>query len=523
MFKKLLSKLLPGGSANPVKDGRYYPIPVAGDMNAARVKATLENAVAGNLQDLFQLYEDMILTDDHLQGELRTRKVAILGDELNIRAKAPKNPADVAAADAANAAWEAIPNGMDALKWLLESMAYPVAVLERWYEPAPPDAKGLRLIPRLQEVPFHLLDWTAGRLRVRITRNGMPVEAFLETGDQESSLESLETMGVSGPDGKHRFICHRAHLLSALDQRGGPMRSLIFWWLFKTQTREWWNSFLARFGAPFLVGKYDSMDERSKHRLQQAFSQAVRLFGLVVSRETEIEMLQAVTNSSGDAYARFLDLADQHISRFFLGQTFSSGTSTASGLGSGQSNLAGAVRNDLRDYDSKALAQTLQHQLFRPLLDLHGLSGRIVVSWGAEDVASMAETNESLKSCAAVGLEPDDEALGTIGRRFGYGVRRVQSLPPVLVPRDRLSGSVGGPVPPHIAARRSAEAVFAAATADLAAAFGGHAAAIRRGLRLAQSPQDLLASLEQDLPALPPQDRAGLMARAFAEAAAHTL
>ncbi len=515
MFKKLLKLFLPSAAAVTQPDGRFYPIPIAGDMNAQRVKSVLESAQGGNLHELLQLYEDMIMTDDHIQGEMGTRKIAVLGDELTIRAKDPKNKQDADAAAMAQTAWELIPNGMSILKNLLDSIAYPVSVVERWYEDAPAGS-GLRYVPKLQAVPFHLLDWTEGRLRVQQTKDGMAVGQYLET-DRISEQSKLEKWGVAGPDGPDRFIVHRAHLVTAIDQRGGPMRSLVFWWLFKTQTRDWWNNFLARFGAPFLVGKYDSLDERSKSRLQQAFSQATRLFGLVVSKETEIDMLQAMTNSTGEAYSAFLTLADQHISRFFVGQTLSSGSSLAGGLGSGQSNLAGNIRNDLRDYDARQLSSTLRHQLFQPLLDLHGSSGKIVLSFGAEEAASLHDTNETLKSITAAGLEPDDEALGTLGRRFGFGIRR-----PITVPAlpTTLSNS---PQNPHQSARQAADAVFSAAASDLAAAFGLHAAVVRQGLRQSTNPQELLTHLSNHLPELPATERANILARAFAEAAAHTL
>ena len=46
-------------------------------------------------------------------------------------------------------------------------------------------------------------------------------------------------------------------LTSVPDNWGGPMRSIIFWWLLGHMGRDWWARYLDKYGSPFVVGKYD--------------------------------------------------------------------------------------------------------------------------------------------------------------------------------------------------------------------------------------------------------------------------
>ena len=91
-------------------------------------------------------------------------------------------------------------------------------------------------------------------------------------------------------------------MLTTPDNRGGPMRSLVFWWLLSSMGRDWWARFLDKYGSPFLVGKYDQADDASRGVLERAFQWAVRVGGIVVSKQTEVEIIQASASQSGDAF-----------------------------------------------------------------------------------------------------------------------------------------------------------------------------------------------------------------------------
>jgi len=113
------------------------------------------------------------------------------------------------------------------------------------------------------------------------------------------------------------------------------MRSIIYWWLLGHMDRDWWSPLLGQIRHTFPRRQYQTrptMPQRSI--LLQAFQFATRLGGLVVSRDTEIELKQAASKDSGEAFELFHRVANEEISKSIGGQTLSS-DAKAAGMGSG--------------------------------------------------------------------------------------------------------------------------------------------------------------------------------------------
>lgn len=238
--------------------------------------------------------------------------------------------------------------------------------------------------------------------------------------------QPLQTFHEPDPS---RYIIHRGHLLTSIpDNFGGPMRAALFWWLFATQDRDWWIRFLERFGSPFIVGKYDTASPGDRSLLVNAFSAATRIFGLVISRDTDIELHAAATTSHGEAFSAFHGTANRELSKLILGQTMTSEAQSA-GLGSGQAQVHNEVRGDIRQFDSLALGQTLREQLFVQFCHINGLDAMLApdITWGtdATDATTMAA---ALTAATGAGLRPSDEALVTISARLGFQVERAAPI-----------------------------------------------------------------------------------------------
>jgi len=224
-----------------------------------------------------------------------------------------------------------------------------------------------------------------------------------------------------------RYIVHRGHLLTTPDNYGGPMRSILFWTLFRACNRDWWVRFLDRFGSPFLVGKYDSGDENTRNLLRQAFAAATKLFGIAVSRDVEIELQQA-TQTSGDAFKSFIETANAEISRLIVGQTLSS-TASATGLGSGVASIQSDVREDIRQFDALMLLETIQQQIVNQILDVNGFPGSVALSWGSASLSDLRQRVRLLKDLYGAGLVPTVDSLAEIGAQLGFAVERSTSQP----------------------------------------------------------------------------------------------
>ena len=305
-----------------------------------------------------------------------------------------------------------------------------------------------------------------------------------------------------------RYIVHRCDLMPAPDNWGGAMRSILFWWLLRTMSRQWWADLLERFGVPFLKGKYS--DEKGKATLERAFRLAVRLGAIVVSKNTEVEVVQAANGDSSNSHERFITICNQEISKLIVGQTLSSSASPTGELGGGTANLQGEVRDDIRKADAKALSATFRSQLFDQLLAINGRTGHAPkILFGSESIAEQKATITLIGKLHEAGLEPDDAALDTISERIGFGIRRVAVPQSPMLPFSAatIPLAIPGGTPPSptslapttipLSAGDSVDDQPAAASADdLYQAFAADLAPLKDIIAASTSPDDCIRRVE---------------------------
>ena len=294
---KWLEWLIPRRAQKAFYDYRSSePQFVANMLNVDRLRQIIASAETGNVRDLFGLYRDVLLVDPHVQTEFNKRKIAVLGDTLSIQPWDKTNQDDVAAADFIKEQLSDFSGFTLACGHALDGTLYPLALLEKVFKPS--TTPGIRYdLGQLNIVPANDIDFTTGFLQLR----GLDPKTGAMTGD----LEDADA---------NRYIIHRGHLLSTADYWGGPMRSILFWWLLRSMSRDWWARFLERFGAPFLLGKYDSADDQSRLIMSQAFNAATKIFGLVVTKDTEVELMQAAASQTGEAFEKFQEKCNDEIS-----------------------------------------------------------------------------------------------------------------------------------------------------------------------------------------------------------------
>jgi phage gp29-like protein len=423
----------PGGRVTVI-NSQGEPYSQLDYMDADRMSMICRAAIYGNTRWLFSVYRDMVMTCAHLQTELNKRKLAVLGDLMRVAPFDKTLPDDVAAAAFCKAQLGALSSRQIKLEeggrvvtmtsWLracghaLDAVLWPVSVLEKVFAPA--DGRAGYDLQELVPVPHYLLDFSQGYLRIELCDDsGRPMGDFID------------------PD-PERYIVHRGHLLSAPDNFGGPMRSLVWLWLLSTMTLEWWSRFLDRFGSPFLVGKYEQSDDQGRRILENAFGLAVRIGGLVVSRETEIEIKDSA--AKGEAgYGVFVSHCHSEMSKLILGQTLSA-TPHGTGMGSGVANLQRDVRDDFRKFDAIMLAETLRDQLLVQLCEINNIPGNAPKPiWGQESPDELTATGTMLKAFSDAGLEVDDGGIEVLSERAGLPLRRKAAAPPPVQPAVALS------------------------------------------------------------------------------------
>ncbi|MCX6908215.1 MAG: DUF935 family protein [Verrucomicrobia bacterium] len=492
-----------------VVNSLYEPPALAHRMDAHKLQSILRAAEGGSVGDLFALFRDVVLTDGYIQTLISTRKLAVLGDAMSVLPPDKNNEEDqfVAAAiremvenyDAPQptaAEFENMTPWLNALAAMMDGHVGPVSVTEKVWKPS--TRRGLRFELRaLVPVPYHLLDYTTGRLMILDTdKNGAP----------------LGTRHEANPN---QYIVHRGHLLSTPDNWGGPMRSLLFWNLFLAMGRDWWARFLDRYALPIPVGKFDQTDDDARRILQRAFQMFVRIGGLVVSKETEVELMQAST-AAGDAFKQFRDTGKKEIAQIILGQTASSDAQSGGGMNSGIGQAQESVRQDIRAWDKLALARTLKQQLFAQFVRINGLRGRVSKAvFGSVSPAEQKAIGELLKNMHEAGLEPADEALAGLSETFGMQVRRV-AAPPYGNPLLGALSAFNAEIPAHVSEGETASNEIArSASAELARAFRGSLAPIRQLILESKSPKELERSIRLFFADLPPARQSSLIEEAL--------
>lgn len=456
------------------------PMALAHSLSADRLHGILRAAESGECEQLFAVYRELRF-HAHFQAVFNQRKLAALTKALAIVASDEKKTDDVAAQEACLAltqspGWLAI-----AMNHLLNGHLYPLAVLEQVYAVNHTGRwPGVRFIPvQWLPVPYRLLDWTAGNLQV---------------WDAEPKLG--HRLGTRFVPQAPQFVVHRGHLLTDIpDNWGGPMRAALFWWLFAVMDRDWWVRFLDRFGAPFIVGRYDAADEASKTLLAKAFAAATRLFGLVVSRETEIQVHAVATASHGEAFEKMQVFANGELSKLVLGQTMTT-SAAPGGIGGTQANVQESVRGDIEAWDITALAETVNRDIIAPFLRFNGLAGNAELKITTATGAEMQSQAAFLTAASQAGLEPTDAGIAQLSKSSGIPLQRGPATRPALglsafqaATTEKLLDIGGQPT------NKALDLIAATAAARLATAFRGRYAPVRAMLEDATDAKDLEARL----------------------------
>jgi phage gp29-like protein len=507
-ISKLLANLIPTKTRVIVR-GKQEPPSSAHAMDVDVLHGYLRSAESGDCTQLFGLYRDILASHSHTQAEFNKRKLAVLGDPLILTSQNPEDAVAVARDAAVQAHLVDRPGWVQWLSHKLDSTMYPVSLSERSYKVS--GRPGWRYeLAELRPVPHIHLAWPYGVFSIK------------ETDDDGNFL------GTYREPHTRTHIVHTGHLLSSVpDWWGGPMRALVFWWLFATMDRDWWARFLDRFGSPFLVGKYPEADEGAKYSLQDAFSSATRLFGLAITSDTEVEMHEANSQGGGEAFEKFYSVANREISKLIVGQTSSSEIQNA-GLGGGQGTAQAEVRADIRRYDAFALGHTIRTQILAPLWRLNGWTTPVPnLSFGALAADEADLTGDLVSSLYSAGIELSDDGLQKLSSRLGLGLRRLSAGVPAVAlsaqPRLPLLPTVARRAARQRLARGAVDALVADSSPRLARLMTSRSQEIADAIESADSPEAAAAAVASLAASYDPGTAADLVSRILSSASVNAV
>lgn len=407
-------------------------------LDVQRIQNALRAAERGNTWLLMTILRDMSVSYTHLGAEWGKRKSVITGQPESVIPQEVGNADDELAAEVIRQMIDNCDNWFDGLNHLLDATLYPLSAAEKIYEPVSMSDSGKYKHPiryRLKEIAP--IDYTLLCFQIPYLpsfgggRN--PAEVF-NADDWQNWLRFYAT----NPNGMVDFsldkvyradrnihIVHRGNMLppSIPPNFGGHMRAILFWFLLATQDRDWWALMMNKYGLPIPVAMVDAQQKDTVTQIQQALALCSQLGGIVIDRKAKIEWQQVAGTDGSNGHKVFNDYCNCEVSKIVIGQVLSS-TPKNTGLGSGMAAQAEEVREDIRQYDTMKLADTLEKQLCDQFLKINGYRGRVKLKWGGMREGAANSFSSTLQNLGNGGYELDDSGLTVASQKFGYAIRR---------------------------------------------------------------------------------------------------
>ncbi|MBI4528186.1 MAG: DUF935 family protein [Deltaproteobacteria bacterium] len=312
-----------------------------------KLASIFREADAGDIRRQAELFEEMAEKDPMLGSVLQTRRLAVQAIEAEIL-PASNDAQDKKIADGFKENWEDL-DFEDASLHLLDAIgkAFGTVEIDWALEGSEAWIHGFEWIPQKR--------WT-----------------FVEiSGALDAPLPQLPRLltdaePIYGEDvPPFKVVYHRYNARSGFAQRGGLLRSVGYYYLFKNYDIKDWIIFLEKFGQPLRLGKFSSAaSDDDKKVLKEAVQNLGTDAGAIISDATMLDILEAqTTQASSDLYERAAKYFDKVYEIAVLGQNATT-EGTPGALGNEKARAE--VRQDLKKADARALAKTLRWQVAWP-------------------------------------------------------------------------------------------------------------------------------------------------------------
>lgn len=440
----------------------------------ADIQRAYETARYGETYYKFALFRDMIINDSHIQAEIGKRLMAFVGQLETIEPYDKKNSDDVQAAEMIQDMIVNCDNWQEGCLHLAGAHVWPVAGAEKIYAPVSGSEQYKFRHPikyrlkQLHPVPYALFNYRVAYWNLNNTGNApgtgqSPTPVLTNSGaipitdGSYSGSSALQNYGINydpdvlvwNPDDWQpdlRFYnvlpnglidwtlanCYKAdpkrHVIYSANVSTAGMRenyasvldSLVPWWFFGAQGRDWFARSMERYGSPFAVAYANTANKNIFDLLAKAFNQATKINALVVPPQAKIELKEVQTSSMADAYAKYLEVCNVEKTKAILGQTLSTSAKGGAGFGSGVADLQGEVRSDWRIFDERSFSTMQRNQIFEEYLRINGCKGRAPKAIrGGLTYPNQLALSKVLEANAKAGWFVKEESAPDLSKLFG--------------------------------------------------------------------------------------------------------
>jgi hypothetical protein len=453
--------------------GLGEPTQIGNAVTLANIQQAIRTSERGEPYYLFALFRDMIENDSHMQAEIGKRIMSFMGQTETIEPLDKDNPDDVIASEVCQDMIYNCDNWREGMVHLANGHIWPIAGAEKIYAPVDGFEEHKFRHPvryrlkKLHPIPYALFTYKVAYWNVNqagsmpqggltpqglMTNSGaMPIQdtqnitamnptynpnqndvLIWNPNDWHGDLRFYSTYANGlidwtmnncyKPD-PTRHILHSANVATASmrENYGGTLRSLIFWWFFSQNGRDWFARAMERYASPFAVAYANTANKNVFDLLTKAFNQATKVNALIVPPQAKIDLKEIQSSGMADGYAKFIELCNTEKTKAILGQTLST-SSKGSGMmgGSGVADLHSDVKEEWALFDKRAFCDMQWKQVFEPYLEINGYKGRCRAVRGGVSAAQQAMLAKTLQSLYLSGIRVNASEEQKLTNAFGY-------------------------------------------------------------------------------------------------------
>ncbi len=314
---------------------------VGSEWTPQRIATSLREAVHGNAAEYLTLAEDIGERDLHYASVLQTRKLAVIGEELEITSG----------------------DGSEAGQKIADDFREQVVETEAFHEMLLDLMDGLS---KSYAVVQPIWDTTGARWNYK---EFQWVDQRLFKYDPETMsqlrIDDQTQEGIEIPPGQ--FIIYTPKIRSGLQIRGGLARLGVISYMFKNASVKQWAAFAETYGMPLRLGTYDPHTATAAEiaKLRSAVINLAFDAAAIIPNDMDLQVLDARRPTSGDNVFRELaDWWDSQVSKFVLGQTLTADAGKTGSLAQAQVHERVALK--VTRWDARSMSSKIRTDVATP-------------------------------------------------------------------------------------------------------------------------------------------------------------
>jgi phage gp29-like protein len=397
-----------------------------------RIEQLFRQALSGDLQSQWELFDLMEATAPRLSKNLNQLKDAVVGCGISMMPFKPKGAKEATdtAKKKAQFADEALQtmhpaqqndenDFEDTIRDVMDARGKGHSILENLWE-FRALSMGVACVPRCTRWVHPC--WYG------YARGSADADLKLKPGEFS---EYMSTITV-GPVAWNDFPEHKFITAICKNKTGHPLGSamlwvLSFWWAAANFSAEWFLNLAQIFGQPFRWATYDpNMTPGDQNSLASMLANMGSQAWAMFPAGTEMDFKESMKNAGDYPQMALLNYFDKQCDLVILRQTLSSDVSEKSGSRA-QGEVHERILDDVEIACARWTCKTLQ-PLVRSIIELNFpddsempyLSPPVEEEDEAKDVADL------LKVLSDAGFEPTDDAVNALNERIGFNIQRKQ-------------------------------------------------------------------------------------------------